>query len=305
MKSVAVIIVTFNRLPLLQECITSIRPQSFTDFQIIVVNNGSTDGTQEWLDSQSDIITITQDNLGGAGGFFTGIKYAAENGYQYCWLMDDDVICTENTLKELYNAHHIAENIGFVCSHVLGVNGNEMNVPNPDMRANNDSYPETFKFIDKQMVKVATATFVSILFKSELAYKIGLPYKEYFIWGDDFEYTQRISKNHPSYIVGSSLVIHKRVKQSSLKFETEISPNRLKNYFFYFRNSYYRQFKTGSLLWKLWFTINWSKKAVYFLKQKDYNRARILWNAYKAILTFNPKISFPKNPGNSYDNNAC
>ena len=294
MKSIAAIIVTYNRLALLKECINSIRQQTFSDFQIIVVNNGSTDGTQEWLSTQSDIITINQDNLGGAGGFFTGIKYAAENQYEYCWLMDDDVESAKNALEELYKAHHITSNIGFVCSHVHGIEGNKMNTPNPDMSADNDSYPETFKFIDKQLVKVASATFVSILFKSELAYKIGLPYKEYFIWGDDIEYTQRISKKYPSYIVGSSLVIHKRAKQTSLKFETETSPERLKNYYYYFRNNYYRQFRTESLYWKYWFTKEWLKRIVSFIKKKDFNRAKILWNSYKAILSFKPRIQFPK-----------
>lgn len=299
MKSVAAIIVTHDRLTLLKECIDSIRKQTFSDFQIIVINNGSTDGTREWLSIQSDVITINQDNLGGAGGFFTGIKYAAENQYEYCWLMDDDVECKKNTLEELYKAHHTTNDIGFVCSHVHGIDGNEMNTPNPDMTAENDSYPETFKFIEKQMVKVANATFVSVLFKSELAYKIGLPYKEYFIWGDDIEYTQRISKIRPSYITGSSLVIHKRAKQSSLKFETETDPERLKNYYYYFRNSNYNQFKTASLLWKLWFTKEWFKKIVLFLKQKDYNRTNILWESYKAILTFNPKVIFPKKSDNT------
>ena len=294
MKSVAAIIVTFIRLPLLQECITSIRQQSFTDFQIIVVNNGSTDGTQEWLYSQSDIITITQDNLGGAGGFFTGIKYATENGYQYCWLMDDDVICTENTLKELYNAHHIAENIGFVCSHVLGVNGNEMNVPNPDMRFMSNSYPETFKYIEKGMIKVIDSTFVSILFKSKLVFEIGLPYKEYFIWGDDTEYTRRISERYPSYIIGSSLVIHKRKKQDTLNFELEDSPERINNFFFYYRNNFYSTFRRQTLLWKIWFTKEQIKKAFYFIKKGEGLKAKILLKAYISLYSFNPKIQYPQ-----------
>ena len=46
---VACIVVTFNRLPLLKKCLNSIRNQTNKDFDIIVVNNGSTDGTKEWL----------------------------------------------------------------------------------------------------------------------------------------------------------------------------------------------------------------------------------------------------------------
>ena len=92
-KTVAIIAVTYNMLELLKEEINSLREQTYKDAQIIVVNNGSTDDTLSWLQQQQDIITITQKNLGGAGGFYTGMKYAAENGYKYCWVMDDDVIC--------------------------------------------------------------------------------------------------------------------------------------------------------------------------------------------------------------------
>ena len=75
------------------EVIDALRKQTYNDYQIVVVNNGSTDGTEKWLSQQRDIITITQENLGGAGGFFAGMKYVAEHGYEYCWIMDDDVLC--------------------------------------------------------------------------------------------------------------------------------------------------------------------------------------------------------------------
>ena len=82
-SKVAIIVVTYNRLELLREEIVSLRKQTYQNTQIIVVNNGSTDDTLAWLEKQADIYTITQGNLGGAGGFFTGMKYAAENGFDY------------------------------------------------------------------------------------------------------------------------------------------------------------------------------------------------------------------------------
>lgn len=101
MGRVCIVVVTYNRLELLKEVVESLRNQTYTECQILVVNNGSTDSTLEWLSLQSDIITITQENCGGAGGFHTGMKYAAENEYDYCWVMDDDVISEPNALEEL------------------------------------------------------------------------------------------------------------------------------------------------------------------------------------------------------------
>ena len=78
MKNTA-IVVTYNRLSLLKECIHGILSQTKKADNIIVINNQSTDGTGEWLATQP-VTTITQENKGGAWGFFTGIKSAYESG---------------------------------------------------------------------------------------------------------------------------------------------------------------------------------------------------------------------------------
>ncbi len=52
---ISVIIPTFNRVNLLKETVGSVRNQKFNDFEIIVVNDGSTDGTDEWLRNQTDL----------------------------------------------------------------------------------------------------------------------------------------------------------------------------------------------------------------------------------------------------------
>jgi GT2 family glycosyltransferase len=90
-KKIAVVLVTYNRLYLLKECLTSLRKQTYKPDKIIIINNDSTDGTTDWLDEQTDLEVIHQANLGGAGGFYTGIKLAYEQGFDFIWVMDDDV----------------------------------------------------------------------------------------------------------------------------------------------------------------------------------------------------------------------
>ena len=74
MKIIAVV-VTYNRRELLKRNIGCLR-QNTPLHSIVVVNNGSTDGTKEWLDEQTDLRVIHQENVGGSGGFYTGIRYA-------------------------------------------------------------------------------------------------------------------------------------------------------------------------------------------------------------------------------------
>ena len=48
---------------------------------------------------------INQENTGGAGGFYTGVKFAYENGADWVWTMDDDVVPNYECLEELMNYH--------------------------------------------------------------------------------------------------------------------------------------------------------------------------------------------------------
>ena len=293
-NKVGIVVVTYNRLNLLKEVIDSLRNQTYREFDIVVVNNGSNDGTKEWLDSQEDIISIHQGNTGGAGGFFSGLKYVAENDYQYCWLMDDDVICDKDALQELITAYEVKPNIGFVCSAVRGLDGCPMNTPTVDQRPSPNGYPYFYDLIDRQMIKVRYATFVSVLLSTKTIREVGLPYKEYFIWGDDYEYTQRISLKQDCYMACKSKVLHKRSIQGALSFETETNPARLKNYFYMFRNTAYNHKKYNGKRAYYRFLITLTIKMIKNCVSFNFKKANILFKALSSVLRFNPVVQFPE-----------
>lgn len=298
-KSVGIVVVTYNRLSLLKEVIAALRIQSFTDYQIIVVNNGSTDQTQEWLEGQKDIILITQPNLGGAGGFFTGMKYVAEHGFDYCWVMDDDVVCHHDALAELYHAYTRKSGIGFVCSKVIGIDGCPMNTPVVDERPTKNGYASYIDLISDSMIKVKTATFVSVFCGVSIIRRVGLPYKEFFIWGDDTEYTMRIAQQYECYMACKSIVVHKRTIQAALSFEMETNPSRLRMYFYNFRNNAFVLFKYNAV-YKSRF-----RKSLFFLKKTidclvlllkaQYFKAGVVWRSTISLFAFNPRIEYPNN----------
>jgi glycosyltransferase involved in cell wall biosynthesis len=90
---VSVIIPTFNRLELLKETVASVRNQTFRDFEIIVVNDGSSDGTAEWLDSQPDILALNQKNSGIAASRNNGARVS--RGRWLAFLDHDDLWAPE------------------------------------------------------------------------------------------------------------------------------------------------------------------------------------------------------------------
>lgn len=61
----------------------ALRNQTRKPDAILVVNNGSTDNTEAWLNQQQDVFFITQKNIGSGGGFNTGISWAYKHGYSW------------------------------------------------------------------------------------------------------------------------------------------------------------------------------------------------------------------------------
>lgn len=86
---ISVIIPTFNRLSLLKETVDSVRQQTFRAFEIIVVNDGCTDGTREWLRSQPDLRILEQTNSGIATSRNNGA--GAAKGKWLAFLDHDDL----------------------------------------------------------------------------------------------------------------------------------------------------------------------------------------------------------------------
>lgn len=249
MYNTIAIVVTYNRKKLLIECLEAISKQTVAPALTIVVDNASTDGTNELLTSEQYANTIKylqlEKNIGGSGGFYEGMKYAIENySYDFLWIMDDDTIPEPDCLEELLNAYdnvmstNADDKISYLVSKALtedrqGV----MNVPDLDLVPSENGFPTWHKYLEFGLARTREATFVSIMFPKEAIQNCGLPIRDYFIWGDDSEYTMRLKKFYgPGYIVGKSKAIHKRENKQILSIWREDNVNRIKMFYYCFRN---------------------------------------------------------------------
>ena len=97
---VDVIIPTVNRLQMLQEAIASIEAQTYQNWQLFVADNGSTDGTIEWLDSQS--IPWVLETVRGVGSARNAGAAATHNPYIY--FLDNDDLAEPNGLELMVDA---------------------------------------------------------------------------------------------------------------------------------------------------------------------------------------------------------
>lgn len=284
---IAAVVVTYNRLALLQECINALRGQTYPINQIIVVNNSSNDGTLEWLNHQSDILVITQENSGSAGGQYTGIKKAYEDGYDWIWCMDDDTIPSNDALLKLISKiepirKQFDFEIGFLCSKVLWIDFTPHHMNIPAMRPTIGNFPFNMINIDNVFL-CESASFVSILFNRITISKLGFPNKNYVIWGDDVEYSNRMTYNkYLGIYVNDSIVIHKTVKNKSAEIILEDEVNYVKFYYGIRNNlSNFKKYKKKSYV-VVFFKVLIYNSYLIFFKRKN-KRLKLLYLNLKAL----------------------
>jgi len=214
--SVAAVVVTYNRRVLLEQCLRTIRAQTRPLDQVVVINNGSTDGTEEWLETQNDLFIVHQANEGGAGGFYTGIKTAYEMEYDWIWCMDDDGIPEPDCLANLL---------------AVGERGFHYVAPNLLDEKGVGHFERRFKMTRTDVVSFCGGPFNAILLSRDLVRAVGYPMRNFFIWGDEVEYCNRIVESgFPVVTVRNAIHHHKR---------TTIDYRTCKRGFYLVRNGIY------------------------------------------------------------------
>ncbi|OVZ60996.1 hypothetical protein CDO44_07195 [Pigmentiphaga sp. NML080357] len=197
---VCAVVVTYNRKALLLRCLKALRGQSRSPDRIIVVDNASTDGTSEALEADGvlawagfELIKLAS-NEGGAGGFHHGMAAALRTGCDLAWLMDDDGYPAEDCLEKLLEEGQGLDLWGPVV----------LDEAQPGQLCFPLRIPGTAKILRAReaaedagvrgLLPDVVMPFNGVLIRRELIERIGLPRKEFFIWGDDIEYVMRTAK---------------------------------------------------------------------------------------------------------------
>ena len=194
---VCAVIVTFNRKILLMRTLTALYAQTRPIDTILIIDNASSDGTPELLVEQGFlakdnlIYQRLDNNTGGAGGFYTGVKHAYEMGYDWLWLMDDDGYPTPTCLEKL-----LAYRTDFDFYGPLVLSDDDKTALSFPI-----TLPASNKIIrTKQQIPTANSNailsdvlipFNGVLLDSNLVKKIGFPESMFFISDHDIEYTKR------------------------------------------------------------------------------------------------------------------
>ena len=103
-KKTGIVICNYNKSSYVVNCIQSVLESDTTDYDIYMVDNASSDDSVSAVKKCfGDAVTILENpaNLGGSGGFNTGLRMVLERGYPYIWCLDNDVLVDESALSAL------------------------------------------------------------------------------------------------------------------------------------------------------------------------------------------------------------
>jgi GT2 family glycosyltransferase len=114
---VVVIVLTWNSENDITECLVSLRLLRYPNYEIIVVDNASTDRTPNIVKHSFPDVTliINKKNLGFGGGFNVGIKEAIKKKADYIVCLNSDVVVDEHFLLELVKVGELSEKVGGLC----------------------------------------------------------------------------------------------------------------------------------------------------------------------------------------------
>ncbi len=183
------------------------------------MDNASTDGTGEYLSSLNEPSIeplLLRENLGGAGGFYTGMERALSLNYDWIWIMDDDAEPERDALEKLLR-----------CQNPEAVALTSLKIEN-DSPFNYHRGFFDFSLFNKGLVKplapedikkkclpIDHSSFVGLLLKAEVLHEVGLPRRDFFIKFDDLEYCLRLRKKGKIILSTESKIIHKAALKKS------------------------------------------------------------------------------------------
>ena len=216
----AVVIVTYNREQLLRECIRHVNAQSISATRVIIVDNASTDGTAAYLkelSKEQDTCQVIEcpENLGGAGGFATGIAHALNYEIDYVLIIDDDAILSDDYMEKLLLALKKKPEYHAFAGSVI--TDGKIDIWHRRMLSR---VGLLFRNCPVSMYQSSSFTcdivsFCGMLVDTAVIKKIGLPDADYFIWNDDAEYSLRILKYSKFLIIPDAILDHRTAASGS------------------------------------------------------------------------------------------
>ena len=242
-KKVFILLLNWNGKNDTIECVESLKKVTYDNFEIVLVDNGSKDGSQKYLKKHYPNIKLieTYKNIWFAGGNNVGINYILKHNPDYILLLNNDTIVRPNFLENLLTVAESDKNTGIVGPKIFyndspnkiwfaggKINWKKNNVPSVKHIGQDEI--DTDQYNNARSVDFVSGC--ALLIKNDVIKKIGLLDPDYFLYYEDTDWCVR-AKNAGFNIlyVPQSVIYHKimqTINKSYLKHGYFVSRNRMK-----------------------------------------------------------------------------
>jgi GT2 family glycosyltransferase len=218
-QRVTVIILNWNGWRDTLECIASVKGSEYPVFRIVVVDNGSTDGSVSLIRQRHpDVVLLQNDtNLGFTGGNNAGIAQALEMGTDCVWLLNNDTILEKGTLMELVNGIAESPEIGLASPviHFYDAPGEvQFRGSYIDWKGKRIVMLKAGEPIPQGRVSVSLWG-TALLIRREVLENVGLLNEKYFAYHEDEEYCMRAARaGYRCILVPGARIFHKNSRST-------------------------------------------------------------------------------------------
>jgi GT2 family glycosyltransferase len=215
---VCIIMLTWKSYQITRDCLLSLRRLDYQNFEIILVDNGSDDGSPDQLADQFPEVNLIRNaqNLGFPGGNNVGIRMALERGADYLLLLNNDTVVAPDLLSQLVRVAEIDSGIGIVNPKIFFYE------PADRLWCAGGIYRQycgsaVMRGVHQQdrgkydrVEEISFATGCAFLIKTEVVRRIGLLDEVFFLGYEDLDWCVRASHaGFRLYYAPSAVVWHK------------------------------------------------------------------------------------------------
>lgn len=203
MNPIGIVICNYNKRDFVVDCIRSVQESKVQNFDIYMVDNASDDDSVEAVKREfGDSVTILQNekNLGGSGGFNTGLRVVLEKGYSYFVCLDNDVQVDENAINALYEYMEANPDVGMAGSRVYHMQMPDY-IQQCGLKIDFDYCMAQTLYADQledgtlpEVIDCDTVATCSVMVRGSLVREtdVGIMPEDNFIYWDDMEWGYRI-----------------------------------------------------------------------------------------------------------------
>lgn len=216
---VNIIVLNYNGRDCIKKCLASLFCSPYPNFEVVVVDNNSTDGSLELAKQNFSRATFikNEQNLGFSAGNNVGIKYSLEKMAEYVLLLNNDTEVEKNCLNQLVKCALANKEVGILSPLIFASEGKEVwfsggKIDWLRMKTAHNRELLGSDFSDSDFISGC-----AMLVRAEVFAKIGLLDEDFFLYWEDADFSVRAKKAGFSLLISANAHVRHFEKSEETK----------------------------------------------------------------------------------------